>query len=150
MVSATGRALRIAANASGYIGWLYLRRLGWIKSTESPAERFARTLENLGTTFIKVGQALVLRRDLLPERYIVALQRLQDHVAGFAPARARAEVERALGRPLRMLFDEFEDLPLAAASVAQVHRARLADGTAVIVKVRRPGIVEAKIGRAHV
>lgn len=143
MVSATGRALRIAANASGYIGWLYLRRLGWIKSTESPAERFARTLENLGTTFIKVGQALVLRRDLLPERYIVALQRLQDHVAGFAPARARAEVERALGRPLRMLFDEFEDLPLAAASVAQVHRARLADGTAVIVKVRRPGIVEA-------
>jgi ubiquinone biosynthesis protein len=68
---------------------------------------------------------------------------LQDHVSGFAPALARTEVGRALGRPLKELFGEFEDLPLAAASVAQVHRARLADGTAMIVKVRRPGIVAA-------
>jgi ubiquinone biosynthesis protein len=67
MWSTTGRALHIAANAWGYVGWLYLRRLGWIKPAERPAERFARTLEHLGTTFIKVGQALVLRRDLLPE-----------------------------------------------------------------------------------
>jgi len=141
MWSTPARALRIATSAGGYLGWLCLRRFGWIEPAESPAERFARTLERLGTTFIKVGQALVLRRDLLPESYVFALQRLQDHVVGFAPALARAEVEQASGRPLKALFEEFEDLPLAAASVAQVHRARLTDGTAVIVKVRRPGIV---------
>jgi ubiquinone biosynthesis protein len=103
-------------------------------------ERLRKTLETLGTTFVKLGQTLSLRRDLLPPGYVTALQMLQDHVPPFPTAEARAEIARALGRPVEQLFAEFDDVPLAAASIAQVHRARLPDGRAVIVKVRRPGI----------
>ena len=106
----------------------------------SIADRLRLTLERLGPTFVKLGQALSLRRDVLPDEYVAALHQLQDHVASFPGALARREVERELGRPIEAIFADFEDEPLAAASIAQVHRARLDDGAPVIVKVRRPGI----------
>lgn len=96
-------------------------------------------LERLGPPFVKLGQALSLRRDLLPDDVIEALQGLQDNVAGFSGDSARVEVERALGRPVSEVFTEFDERPFAAASIAQVHRARLRERD-LIVKVRRPGI----------
>lgn len=118
------------------------------------AERFRRTpvdssalprrlrlaLERLGPTFIKLGQALSLRRDLLADAWLVELSRLQDHAAPFAGAEARRVLEAALQRPVDQVFADFDIEPIAAASIAQVHRAHLADGRVVIVKIRRPGI----------
>lgn len=102
--------------------------------------RLRRTLERLGPPFIKLGQALSLRRDLLPDDITAELQRLQDAVEPFSTTLARKEIEGSLGKPLTEIFGSFEDTPFAAASIAQVHRARLPDGREVIVKVRRPGI----------
>ena len=99
-----------------------------------------RMLERSGPAFIKVGQALSLRRDLLPDDITIALQGLQDHVAPFASAAVRPLIEAELRRNLEAVFASFEDAPFAAASIAQIHRARLRDGREVIVKVRRPGI----------
>jgi ubiquinone biosynthesis protein len=106
----------------------------------SIADRLRATLERLGPTFVKLGQALSLRRDVLPDEYVAALRQLQHQVAPFPAALARREVERELGRSVEAIFADFEDQPLAAASIAQVHLARLDDGTPVIVKVRRPHI----------
>lgn len=100
------------------------------------------TLESLGTTFIKLGQALSMRWDLLPIEYRTALSQLQHHVAPFSGAIAIAEIQAALGMPVERAFASFEAEPLAAASVAQVHRATLHDGGEAIVKVRRPGIAD--------
>ena len=109
-------------------------------------DQLAQSLARLGTTFIKFGQALSLRRDLLPDEYVAALQALQDNIAPFPAEQAMAEIERALQRPVGQVFAEFDHKALAAASVAQVHTARLHDGRRVIVKVRRPGI-KAQIDR---
>lgn len=103
-------------------------------------QALSRALDRLGSSFIKLGQALSLRHDLLPDRYVSALRSLQEHAAPFASEMARAEIERELGRPIEAVFSSFESEPMAAASIAQVHRAVLRDGTAVIVKVRRPDI----------
>jgi ubiquinone biosynthesis protein len=117
-----------------------LRGLHLLPSRPPSSERFRLSLESLGTTFIKFGQALSIRRDILPDDYVVALQKLQDHVSPFPTSVAVGEIERGLGRPVAELFAEFEETPLAAASVAQVHGARLRDGRSVIVKVRRAGL----------
>lgn len=103
-------------------------------------KHFRSTLERLGAPFVKLGQALSMRRDLLPDDIVEALQHLQDDVTGFSGAEARRLVEQALQQPIGRLFSEFEEAPFAAASIAQVHHARLIDGREVIVKVRRPGI----------
>lgn len=124
--------------ASIRLGWRLLRA-----RSEAPplrAELLRATLEELGTTFVKIGQALSLRWDLLPDDVRAVLSRLQHDVAPFPSAVAVAEIETAFGQPIERLFAAFEREPMAAASVAQVHRATLADGTDVIVKVRRPGI----------
>ncbi|MFI6645714.1 ABC1 kinase family protein [Streptomyces sp. NPDC050504] len=106
------------------------------------AVELRQALQAGGTTFVKLGQLMSTRRDLLPEVYVEELSRLQDQV----PAAPWPEVERtlldALGAPPDEVFAHFERLPLAAASVAQVHAAVLKDGTRVIVKVQRPGIRE--------
>jgi len=94
----------------------------------------------LGTSFVKLGQGLSLHYDLLPADYVKALRSLQDHVATFDPDAAIREVERAFNAPVHEIFADFELQPLAAASIAQVHGARLNDGRQVVVKVRRPGI----------
>ena len=103
-------------------------------------ESVARLCEALGPTFIKVGQILSSRPDLLPETMGPPLLRLQDQIAPFDSARVPQIIESAFGRSLSELFDSFDLTPVASASIAQVHRARLKDGRDVAVKIRRPGI----------
>ncbi len=97
-------------------------------------------LQEAGVTFVKLGQQLSTRRDLLPEEFVDELAHLQQRVAPVAGQRIEALLTEELGASPRELFAEFCPQPLAAASIAQVHRARLHDGTEVIVKVQRPGI----------
>jgi ubiquinone biosynthesis protein len=104
--------------------------------------RIRRALEDLGPIFVKFGQALSTRRDLLPEDIAEELVRLQDRVPPFPGAEARRTIETALGRSVEDLFQSFDEHPLASASVAQVHGARLKDGQEVVVKVLRPGVRE--------
>jgi ubiquinone biosynthesis protein len=104
------------------------------------AERFTSLLIALGATFVKVGQIMSTRPDLLPPHIIRGLTRLQDNVGAFAWRHVERTIEQELGKPLNELFATFEQTPVASASVAQVHRATLATGEAVAVKVRRPGL----------
>jgi len=97
-------------------------------------------LEELGPTFVKLGQILSTRSDLLPPAYIAELERLQDRVPSEDFASIRATVERELGMPLESAYRSFDPIPLAAASIGQVHAAALHDGTAVVVKVQRTGV----------
>jgi len=125
----------------------FLRR----KTREGPVkERGARltgrrlrlALEELGTTYIKFGQTLSTRRDLLPPDVIEELEKLQDAVPPFDFAEIRSSLETDhWGRPVSEIFEELDETPFAAASVAQIHRGRLRDGREVAVKVRRPGVV---------
>jgi len=103
---------------------------------------FARDLEALGPTFIKLGQLLSTRVDLLPPSYLEALARLQDDVEPFSYAEVEQTVQEEIGVRLSKIFTSFEREPIAAASLGQVHRATLRDGREVAVKVQRPGIRE--------
>jgi ubiquinone biosynthesis protein len=126
---------------------LYLLPWNWVRRTRAPrAIRLRQALEDLGPIFVKFGQIMSTRRDLLPEDIADELANLQDRVPSFPGAQARAIVERALHSSIEDLFAEFEETPLASASIAQVHAARLKDGREVVVKVVRPGI-EAVIRR---
>jgi predicted unusual protein kinase regulating ubiquinone biosynthesis (AarF/ABC1/UbiB family) len=107
-----------------------------------PAQKLVNTLIRLGPTFVKIGQTLSTRVDLLPPAYVEALAQLQDRVPAFSPITAIEIIERELGQPLGQLYQEFEPQPIAAASLGQVHRARLHSGELVVVKVQRPGLEE--------
>jgi ubiquinone biosynthesis protein len=124
------------------LGWLN-RLLSFGGRRKAPlGVRIRLALEELGPLFVKFGQAISVRRDLLPEEIADELALLQDHVAPFPSEVAREAIERALGGKLEERFGSFDHAPLAAASIAQVHAATLADGRAVVVKVLRPRIRE--------
>jgi len=108
----------------------------------APAEDLAKDLERLGPTFIKLGQLLSTRADLLPDAYLEALTRLQDHIEPFPFEEVERIVSGELGVRISKAFAEFETTPLAAASLGQVHRAWMRDGRCVVVKVQRPNIRE--------
>lgn len=105
---------------------------------EDRAEALARDLEAMGPTYIKLGQLLSTRFDLLPREYTTALERLQDDVEPFGFDEVQKIVESELGGQLRHLFADFDEEPLASASLGQVHRATLPSGRVVVVKVQRP------------
>ena len=144
-------ARKLASHGLGFlVGKLNIRRYlpakmripakgGLSEPSELPA-RLATVLEELGPTFVKFGQMLSTRPDVLPEEYIEELQRITHHVHPFPGRTARGIVEEELEAPVGELFDEFNDEPRASGSIAQVHEARLHDGTEVVVKVLRPGI----------
>jgi len=106
----------------------------------SRAERIRMALEELGPTFIKMGQILSTRPDLLPVEFIRELGKLQDDVPPFGFDQARQIIEKELGVPIKQVFQEFDETPLASASLGQVHRARFAGGEEIAVKVQRPDI----------
>jgi ubiquinone biosynthesis protein len=110
--------------------------------TEGGARRFTRMLNELGPTYIKLGQVLSTRGDMLPAVAIDELSTLQDQVPPFPMEQVREQIKAAFGRPLEDLFDHFDAEPMAAASIAQVHRATTKSGEQVVVKVQRPGIAD--------
>jgi len=124
------------------IGFLvYLSPAHWLRRHEAPrGERIRRALEELGPMFVKFGQLLSTRRDLLPDDLAEELALLQDRVASFPSSEARRIIERSLATSLPDIFQEFDDDPIASASIAQVHGAVLRDGQQVVVKVVRPHI----------
>ena len=107
-----------------------------------PPAEVRETFEELGLTFLKFGQVLAMRRDLLPDAYINELELLHDQLPALGIDVVRATVEAELGTPLEKLFASFSETPLAAATIAQVHEATLQDGRHVAVKVQRPGLEE--------
>jgi len=120
---------------------LYLLPWHWFRGEMPPrGERIRRSLEELGPMFVKFGQMLSTRRDLLPDDVAQELAKLQDRVPPFPGVEARVIVEKSLGKPVAELFESFEEQPHASASIAQVHLARLLSGQDVVVKVVRPGI----------
>ncbi len=129
---------------------LYLLPWNWFRGKHGPrADRIRMVLEQLGPIFIKFGQILSTRRDFLPDDIAEELSQLQDNVPPFPGEQARAIVEKAYGCPVAEVFDDFDESPLASASIAQVHSASLKDGRKVIVKVVRPNIkttIERDIG----
>jgi predicted unusual protein kinase regulating ubiquinone biosynthesis (AarF/ABC1/UbiB family) len=112
----------------------------------APAEDLAKDLEKLGPTFIKLGQLLSTRADLMPGPYLEALSRLQDHIEPFAYEEVERIVSGELGVRLSKAFSDFDPTPLAAASLSQVHKATMRDGREVVVKVQRPDIRDLIVG----
>ncbi len=127
----------------------FARRLGirlpWkpaaASSGLSAPARVRQALQELGPTFVKLGQILATRVDLFAPEWIAELEKLQDQAPPASPTEVRSQLIEDLGAPPENLFAAFDPQPIAAGSIAQVHRARLADGTELAVKVRRPGIV---------
>lgn len=110
------------------------------RADQTTPERLRLAFEELGPTFVKLGQLLSTRSDLLPEAFIDEFTKLQDNVQPLPFEVVRGTVERELGRKIEDAYSFFDSIPLAAASIAQVHEARLADGDKVVVKVQRPEI----------
>jgi ubiquinone biosynthesis protein len=106
------------------------------------AERMRLALEELGPTFIKLGQLLSTRPDIVPSAFVHEFEKLQDNVPGISFLELKTQIERELGGAAESFYAEIDPISLAAASIAQVHRARLASGENVVIKVRRPGVVE--------
>ena len=123
------------------------RRHSWLRQ-EKPVfeytrwERIRMAAEELGPTFIKLAQVLSIRPDMMPEPLIKEFEKLQDRVPPFPFEQAKVIIERELGRPISEVFSEFNEKPLASASIGQVHKARLKTGQEVVVKVQRPEVAE--------
>jgi len=121
---------------------IYLMPWNWIARNRAPrGQRIREALEELGPIFIKFGQMLSTRKDLLPEEVAEELTALQDRVPPFDGNKAQSIIEKAYGVDIDEYFDEFDTKPLASASIAQVHTAKLKDGKDIVVKVLRPNIM---------
>ena len=121
---------------------IFLLPWNWFTSNRIPrGQRIRAALEELGPIFIKFGQMLSTRKDLLPEEIAEELSSLQDNVPPFDGMKARALIEKAYGVAVEEYFDDFNATPLASASIAQVHAAKLKDGKDVVIKVLRPNIL---------
>ncbi|MSQ50668.1 MAG: ubiquinone biosynthesis regulatory protein kinase UbiB [Betaproteobacteria bacterium] len=130
-----------AAERGGRLALLVAKLLSYRDLSAPRAERLRLALETLGPIFVKFGQVLSTRRDLLPVDIADELAKLQDQVPPFANALARAEIERSFGRPITEVFASFDAQPVASASIAQVHFAVLPNGTEAAVKILRPGML---------
>ena len=121
---------------------LHHRLLGvLIRRSRLPSAQAVRAaIEELGLTYIKFGQVLAMQRSLLPATYADELEQLHDQLSPMPFALVESIVECELGAPLTAVFSQFCEMPLGAASIAQVHEARLVDGRHVAVKVQRPGL----------
>lgn len=152
-----GRLHEVASVLARYGFGDFIRRLGMAHALERagkvidlehlealvslpPPVRVRRALEELGPSFVKLGQVLATRVDLFAPEWILEFEKLQNQVAAVPFAQIRQQMEEDLGAPPESVFVELDPIPLAAASIAQVHRARLPDGSEVVIKVRRPGI----------
>ena len=127
-----------------WLGWMVLlvRRAGKARRRAWLGQVIVDLFRELGATFVKIGQIMSTRPDIIPEHISTALAELQDSVGPFPFEAVVKTIERDLGLPLAKLYAEFAPVPLASASVSQVHKARLPDGRIVAVKVRRPDVVE--------
>ncbi len=112
------------------------------KTPISIEKRLRLTLERLGPTFIKLGQVLSVRPDLLPKTYIQELENLQDSVPPFSYELAREQIKKSFGKEIEAVFSSFEKKPIASASISQVHKATLKNGKKVAVKIQRPNVRE--------
>jgi ubiquinone biosynthesis protein len=119
-----------------------LRRKESFLAQLSPAERMRLALEELGPSFIKLGQLLSTRPDVIPKNFVAEFEKLQDDVPSFPFAEFKAQISLELAKTVEEVYSYLDPVPIAAASIAQVHRARLMSGEEVVVKVRRPGVVE--------
>jgi ubiquinone biosynthesis protein len=138
-----GKISAVVAHRTARVGWhTVTTRRQWQGADEAGSfpRQLRLALEELGPTFVKLGQLLSTRSDITPQRVQQELSKLQDHAPSILPAKLAAELERSLGSRSTGLFATFEIAPVACASIGQVHRATLQNGLAVAVKVRRPGI----------
>lgn len=120
---------------------IYVNPWYWLRNRKKPlGERIRQTLEELGPIFVKFGQALSTRRDLLADDIALELAKLQDNVPAFPGEIAKTIIETTYGCSIEQLFAEFEIVPLASASIAQVHAAKLPNGSDVVVKILRPDV----------
>ncbi len=131
---------RAAAKFMLFLWWDSIFPQDSLEHKKNRATWLVNTLIDLGATFIKIGQTLSTRADLLPLEYIEALGTLQDQVPAFSSQEAINMIELELGKPLQFIYKEFEFNPLAAASLGQVHKATLYSNEEVVVKVQRPGL----------
>ena len=132
--------IRLSLQFLSYLLWDRLWHPGSSRYHHRRAKWLVQQLLALGPTFIKIGQSLSTRVDLLPIEYIQELTQLQDQVPPLSEPVVIAAIESEFGKSLELLFQDFERVPLAAASLGQVHRATLPSGEAVVVKVQRPGL----------
>ena len=135
-----GKIFRVAFKLSFFLWWDNLVGNNSSEQRHDRAKWLVRNLLDLGPTFIKIGQSLSTRADLIPLEYVEELGQLQDKVPPFSSEYAIAVIEEELGKPIYTLFRDFESIPLAAASLGQVHKARLHTGEDVVVKVQRPSL----------
>jgi predicted unusual protein kinase regulating ubiquinone biosynthesis (AarF/ABC1/UbiB family) len=137
------RQLEIFWTAVQFLAFLWGDRLfgkNSIRNRQRRAKWLVRQILNLGPTFIKIGQSLSTRADLIPLEYVQEFSQLQDRVPEFSSQEAIAVIQSELGQPIEELFQTFNSIPLASASLGQVHRAQLFSGEEVIVKVQRTGL----------